>query len=101
MTRIAILFLFLAASLPAQTTPQATPRPYTTLYVFGDSYSDTGAGFPYADGPTAVAYLPHPDSRVRLRRHTVHAPWGKSFSTALSNVAKLRRSDSAGSSRRR
>src|ERR1019366_10259793 len=56
MTRIAVLAasaLLLAATLAAQTTP----RPYTQLYVFGDSYSDTGAGFRYADGPTAVAYL--------------------------------------------
>jgi phospholipase/lecithinase/hemolysin len=42
-----------AASLRAQTAA----RPYTQLFVFGDSYSDTGAGFRYADGPTAVAYL--------------------------------------------
>jgi phospholipase/lecithinase/hemolysin len=56
MTRIAPLALFLlAASLPAQMAPD--PRPYTALYVFGDSYSDTGAGFQFADGPTAVAYL--------------------------------------------
>ena len=27
------------------------------LYVFGDSYSDTGAGYVDGDGPTAVAYL--------------------------------------------
>ncbi len=32
-------------------------KPYTRLYVFGDSYSDTGAGYVDADGPTAVAYL--------------------------------------------
>ena len=49
------LLILLAATLPAQTAP--APRPYTALYVFGDSYSDTGAGFPYADGPTAIAYL--------------------------------------------
>jgi phospholipase/lecithinase/hemolysin len=52
MTRIALVILLLAASCQAQ-----SPRPYTQLYVFGDSYSDTGAGFSYADGPTAVAYL--------------------------------------------
>jgi phospholipase/lecithinase/hemolysin len=53
MTRLPLLFLILlAAALPAQTS-----RAYTALYVFGDSYSDTGAGFVYADGPTAVAYL--------------------------------------------
>jgi len=45
--------LLLAATLHAQ----APARPYTALYVFGDSYSDTGAGFVYTDGPTAVAYL--------------------------------------------
>jgi len=56
MTRIATCtLLFLAATLPAQKA--APTRPYTALYVFGDSYSDTGAGFQYADGPTAVAYL--------------------------------------------
>ena len=53
MTKLANLLLLLTITLPAQTIP----RPYTALYVFGDSYSDTGAGFQYADGPTAVAYL--------------------------------------------
>lgn len=52
----AVLALLLTLPACAQTTP--TPKsPYTALYVFGDSYSDIGAGFPYADGPTAVAYL--------------------------------------------
>jgi phospholipase/lecithinase/hemolysin len=32
-------------------------RPYTRIYVFGDSYSDIGAGYLDGDGPTAVAYL--------------------------------------------
>jgi phospholipase/lecithinase/hemolysin len=31
--------------------------PYKMLYVFGDSYSDSGAGYIDADGPTAVVYL--------------------------------------------
>jgi phospholipase/lecithinase/hemolysin len=53
MKRIAALILCLSAALTAQTPP----RPYSQLYVFGDSYSDTGAGYLYADGPTAVAYL--------------------------------------------
>jgi phospholipase/lecithinase/hemolysin len=47
----ALLLLISAATLHAQ------PRPYTQLFVFGDSYSDTGAGYIDADGPTAVAYL--------------------------------------------
>jgi cholinesterase len=48
----AAFFLF-AATVVAQTAP----HPFTNLYVFGDSYSDTGAGFQFADGPTAIAYL--------------------------------------------
>jgi phospholipase/lecithinase/hemolysin len=31
--------------------------PYNRLYVFGDSYSDIGAGYVDGNGPTAVAYL--------------------------------------------
>jgi len=45
--------LLAAAGLAAQT---AEPR-VTRLYVFGDSYSDTGAGYVDGNGPTAVAYL--------------------------------------------
>ena len=32
-------------------------KPIARLYVFGDSYSDTGAGYVDGNGPTAVAYL--------------------------------------------
>jgi len=35
----------------------ATPSSVQRLYVFGDSYSDTGAGYVDGNGPTAVAYL--------------------------------------------
>jgi phospholipase/lecithinase/hemolysin len=35
----------------------AEARPYSMLYVFGDSYSDTGAGYVDGNGSTAVAYL--------------------------------------------
>ena len=45
-----------ALALPGQ-PPAPALHPYTALYVFGDSYSDTGAGFLYSDGPTAIAYL--------------------------------------------
>ena len=41
---LAALLLLTATTLTAQTPPQST-RPYTQLYVFGDSYSDTGAGY--------------------------------------------------------
>ena len=36
---------------------QAGAAPYSRLYVFGDSYSDIGAGYVDGNGPTAVAYL--------------------------------------------
>ena len=49
--------LLLAASAPAQTNPTPNPHPYTTLYVFGDSYSDSGSGYVDTNGPTAVAVL--------------------------------------------
>ncbi|GAC1428349.1 MAG: hypothetical protein NVSMB62_26210 [Acidobacteriaceae bacterium] len=41
--------------LPPETPP--AHRPYTQLFVFGDSYSDTGAGYVDGNGPTAVAYM--------------------------------------------
>ena len=48
-----LLVLTLAAPLLAQ-----TPEPkISRMYVFGDSYSDSGAGYVDGDGPTAVAYL--------------------------------------------
>ena len=49
--------LLLAASAPAQTAPAPNPHPYTTLYVFGDSYSDSDSGYVDTNGPTAVAVL--------------------------------------------
>ena len=35
----------------------AQTKPYTQMYVFGDSYSDSGAGYVDGNGPTAVVYL--------------------------------------------
>lgn len=50
----ALLFTAIAAgSLPAASASQ----PFNRMYVFGDSYSDTGAGYVDGNGPTAVAYL--------------------------------------------
>jgi cholinesterase len=43
--------LALLSALPAAAAP------YNRLYVFGDSYSDIGAGYVDCNGPTAVAYL--------------------------------------------
>ena len=49
------LLLLLLLCHPVLVRAQATP--YTQLYVFGDSYSDSGAGYVDGNGPTAVVYL--------------------------------------------
>ena len=53
------LFLLCTGALVAQVAPApaTTAHPYTMLYVFGDSYSDSGAGYVDSNGPTAVVYL--------------------------------------------
>jgi cholinesterase len=43
--------------LAALVARSAGAAPYHRLYVFGDSYSDFGAGYIDSNGPTAVAYL--------------------------------------------
>ena len=50
----ALRLLSLCAAL---TLPLGAQKPYTMLYVFGDSYSDSGAGYVDGNGPTAVVYL--------------------------------------------
>ncbi len=60
MTRVLVVTLLLTASALARAVdrPQTpNPHPYSQLYAFGDSYSDSGAGLAGADGPTAVVYL--------------------------------------------
>ncbi len=66
---VAPLLLALTIASPLAAQPAARPdgvvrearsgptTPYTRLYVFGDSYSDIGAGYIDGNGPTAVAYL--------------------------------------------
>ena len=57
---LASLLLALAIVSPLLAQSAATSGPttrYSRLYVFGDSYSDIGAGYIDGDGPTAVAYL--------------------------------------------
>jgi len=56
----ASLLLLLAIVTPMAAQSAATSGPttrYSRLYVFGDSYSDIGAGYIDGNGPTAVAYL--------------------------------------------
>ncbi|MGJ5813062.1 SGNH/GDSL hydrolase family protein [Paludibaculum fermentans] len=56
MILASLLAVFL---LPGETAlaAQAASPGYSRLYVFGDSYSDSGAGYVDGDGPTAVVYL--------------------------------------------
>ena len=53
LTLVPALLLAAAVAMFAQ----KPSRPYTMLYVFGDSYSDSGAGYVDSNGPTAVVYL--------------------------------------------
>jgi len=60
MYRLSLACVMLCASaVPAQVTPEpvVNAHPYTMLYVFGDSYSDSGSGYVDTNGPTAVVYL--------------------------------------------
>src|SRR5580700_323546 len=59
MHRLKSALLLLCAALVAQVAhePATNSHPYTMLYVFGDSYSDSGAGYVDCNGPTAVVYL--------------------------------------------
>lgn len=50
----------ISSNRPPIAQPAAASAPatrYARLYVFGDSYSDIGAGYIDGNGPTAVAYL--------------------------------------------
>lgn len=56
--RLAAIILCASAAVAQTTAPSSpNPRPYTQLYVFGDSYSDSGSGYVDGNGPTAVVYL--------------------------------------------
>jgi phospholipase/lecithinase/hemolysin len=56
---VALLLASMTSSPSAAQTaaPSAPTTAWTRLYVFGDSYSDIGAGYIDGNGPTAVAYL--------------------------------------------
>jgi cholinesterase len=56
--KIALLAIAAAAVIGTLTVPApASAGTITDLFVFGDSYSDTGAFFPLTNGSTAVGYL--------------------------------------------
>src|ERR1700733_1304101 len=57
---VAVLTSLFAAAALAQTAPAPAvpnPHPYTMLYAFGDSYTDSGSGYRDTNGPTAVAVM--------------------------------------------
>jgi len=55
---VLLLALAIVRPLSGQSAATSAPTPqYSRLYVFGDSYSDIGAGYIDGNGPTAVAYL--------------------------------------------
>ncbi|WP_210527307.1 SGNH/GDSL hydrolase family protein [Rubellimicrobium arenae] len=57
MTRRALSPAILAVALAPLAAPQASAATFDTVYIFGDSFSDTGAGFPLTNGDTAASYL--------------------------------------------
>ncbi len=59
MKALAAILLLTTAPLLAQpaAAPPAKAAPVTMLYVFGDSYSDSGSGYADTNGLTAVAYM--------------------------------------------
>ncbi len=54
MRRLLCVWLLFVACVAARAQDV---KPYSMLYVFGDSYSDSGAGYVDGNGPTAVVYL--------------------------------------------
>lgn len=58
---------------------------FERVYVFGDSYSDTGYGLFYSDGPTAVAYMA--EALGAPVTHTKAPDWqGKSLNFSVSGA---------------
>jgi len=51
------IFLIVLLLITLTSTSYAAGKPYSMLYVFGDSYSDSGAGYLDSNGPTAVVYM--------------------------------------------
>jgi len=78
-----LLILAAAARLFAQPAPAAPP--IARLYVFGDSYSDSGAGYVDGNGPTAVVYLAR-RLGFELRPSTDSAPGQQSLNFAVSGA---------------
>lgn len=57
LSRSLLRHVWLGVLLAAALVRPVGAAPWKSLYVFGDSYSDSGAGYVDGNGPTAVVYL--------------------------------------------
>jgi hypothetical protein len=81
-----LLALAIVSPMVAQSAAISGPTTrYSRLYVFGDSYSDIGAGYIDGNGPTAVAYLGWLMGLQVASSKAVNAP-GKSLVFAVSGA---------------
>jgi hypothetical protein len=81
-----LVALVLVIRLPAHSSPTAAlTTNYSRMYVFGDSYSDIGAGYIDGNGPTAVAYLGWLMG-LSIAASTAANPAGKSLVFAVSGA---------------
>ena len=77
MTPLVLLFALAGGAMSAAS--------YDRLYVFGDSYSDNGAGYLDGNGPTAVAYMADRLGFSLLPANAANAA-GKSLNFAVSGA---------------
>lgn len=81
-----ILMTLIAALLAlAASTAPASARSWSSMYVFGDSYSDSGAGYVDGNGPTAVVYLAQ-TLQVPFTFNTAPDAAGKGLNFAVSGA---------------
>ena len=80
-----LVALAIGSLLLAQPGATRTSTKYSRMYVFGDSYSDIGAGYIDGNGPTAVAYLGWLMG-LQMAPAKVANPGGKSLVFAVSGA---------------
>lgn len=78
--RLAFFFLLLSTAFAAQAT-----SPWKLLFAFGDSYTDSGAGYVDGDGPTAIVYVAR-DLGIPFTYATDRAAAGKGLNFAVSGA---------------
>jgi cholinesterase len=75
----------LALLASSSMNPTASAHTFTDLFVFGDSYSDTGAYSPVTNGSTAAGYLAQ-DFGITLTTSQDPAPGTKGINFAESGA---------------